>query len=722
MAKSRHKRDEISEQDPSRKNTVSPKEKTKLTRPRIDLSKLIIPISNKHIIAGILALIAMVFYANTFQNKFALDDDVVILRNDHVQAGIKGIPDLLNKDSFHGYLKKGTDFLPGGRYRPLSLITFAIEQSISKDNAFMGHLINVVLYGLSIGLLYLLLRNHFFKYKPDIAILSAFIFAILPIHTEVVANIKSRDEILSLIFIVLTLNSAMNYALNNKFKDLLLGLLYYSLTLLSKENGVVLILIIPLTMLYFTKLDYKSILVKSTGFLAVVIFYLVIRQSIIGGLKAEYEDLMTDPYLAATTIQKYCTIVYVQLKYLFLIFFPYQFSWDYSYNAIPYVNLTSPEFSVSIIVLSALLGYSVYTTFFSQNRNPIGYGLLFYFISMSLSANVLINIGAPMAERFTYQGTVGIAIAVAVLIYFGFEKLENIDLKIRRGVILAGLLVIAIPAFSITYKRNEQWYDSISVALADVITIPTSAKTNMSAGDASMAKGFRTPGTDYENRLTCFQNAVNYFNITLKITPEWKHAGKRMGEAYYEQAKISDSLGLIKKDEIAMKLFNSKDSANKISFNLLKLAVKWDTLRHNAWTNLGHMYARNNDKVNALNCFQQAVIQQANFKRLMTPNNESLSECDTSTYWHNLGTAHFELFENKMAQQGVSHLDSAAKFFEKSIKYGGNTADKWYDLGVVYYTAKKNKKAFECFTNALKINPNHQNAIRAYNLTKDSAD
>ena len=80
----------------------------------------------------IISIASFLLYANTFAHEYAQDDAIVITDNMYTQDGIKGIPGLLNKDTFFGFFKvEGKAALvAGGRYRPFSLITFAIEQEI----------------------------------------------------------------------------------------------------------------------------------------------------------------------------------------------------------------------------------------------------------------------------------------------------------------------------------------------------------------------------------------------------------------------------------------------------------------------------------------------------------------------------------------------------------------------------------------------------------------
>ena len=78
----------------------------------------------------VLALIGIIFYSTSLYNEYALDDGIIIHQNDHVIKGFKGIGDILTKDAYESFYRRmnATDQLAGGRYRPLSVVSFAIEQ------------------------------------------------------------------------------------------------------------------------------------------------------------------------------------------------------------------------------------------------------------------------------------------------------------------------------------------------------------------------------------------------------------------------------------------------------------------------------------------------------------------------------------------------------------------------------------------------------------------
>ena len=93
-----------------------------------------------HLVGIILGLIAFLLYSNTTNFTYVLDDSAAIVENQFVKKGIAGIPDLLKSDFWH------FSNLKLGYYRPLSLVTFAIEQQFFNGNPHISHFVNVAIY------------------------------------------------------------------------------------------------------------------------------------------------------------------------------------------------------------------------------------------------------------------------------------------------------------------------------------------------------------------------------------------------------------------------------------------------------------------------------------------------------------------------------------------------------------------------------------------------
>jgi hypothetical protein len=88
-------------------------------------------------------------YLNTLTHEFTQDDAIVIYDNMYTTKGISGIKGLFTKDTFFGFFKEEgkAKLVSGGRYRPLTPAMFALEYQIVGKNPFLGHLINILLYG-----------------------------------------------------------------------------------------------------------------------------------------------------------------------------------------------------------------------------------------------------------------------------------------------------------------------------------------------------------------------------------------------------------------------------------------------------------------------------------------------------------------------------------------------------------------------------------------------
>ena len=146
-------------------------------------------------ISVLLFAISAAVYVNTLGHDFALDDAIVITGNEYTKQGLAGIDEHLTRDSFTGFFGNERDLVMGGRYRPMSLIFFSIEYALFGETPVVGHFLNLLYYGLLVILIYFWLWRltregaHRLWSLPFVA---ALLFAVHPLHTEVVANIKGR--------------------------------------------------------------------------------------------------------------------------------------------------------------------------------------------------------------------------------------------------------------------------------------------------------------------------------------------------------------------------------------------------------------------------------------------------------------------------------------------------------------------------------------------------
>lgn len=163
-----------------------------------------------------IAVWAFLLYVNTLGHGWALDDAIVITDNMFTTRGVEGLGGIFSKDTFFGFFKvEGKETLvSGGRYRPLTVALFAVVYEMFGDKPGAFHFLTILLYALLCFVVYrvvrLLLAERFGGDSGAwLALIAAGLFAAHPTHTEVVANVKGCDEIVTLLFSMLTLGLSL---------------------------------------------------------------------------------------------------------------------------------------------------------------------------------------------------------------------------------------------------------------------------------------------------------------------------------------------------------------------------------------------------------------------------------------------------------------------------------------------------------------------------------
>lgn len=182
-------------------------------------------------------------YGNTIPNGFSFDDDYVTYNNDQVKKGFKGIPEILTS---RYSLKENHTF----GYRPVAKVTYAIEYQFFGENPHISHFINVLLYAVSGIVLYIFLSMVFSRFNPFILFITTLLFIAHPVHTEVVASLKNREEILSFLFGIISVITLIRFIKKRKPSDIIVSVISIILAIFSKLNAATFILIIPFA-LYF---------------------------------------------------------------------------------------------------------------------------------------------------------------------------------------------------------------------------------------------------------------------------------------------------------------------------------------------------------------------------------------------------------------------------------------------------------------------------------------
>lgn len=500
---------------------------------------------NVQLQSGLIFAFAFLLYANTLGHGFVLDDGIVITENMYTQAGIKGIGGIFSHDTFYGFFKEeGREtVVSGGRYRPMSLVFFALLYQIVGASPFLFHLFTVLAFALTCVILYrtllLLLtpQNAAIPGAHMVAWLATVLFAAHPIHTEVVANIKGCDEILALLGSLAALYCALKAWDSGERKwALAAGALFFA-ACLSKENAVAYAVLIPLALWFFrapfapaTEGKPSWLGVSGPVFIALAAF-LVIRGSILpwgasfgGGAPME---LLNNPFLKFdgntwvnfAPAEKLATIFYTLWKYVQLLFVPHPLTHDYYPRHIGIMTFSNPLVLLSLAVYAGLAYWVVRHW---KQRDVSVFGILAFLLPLGIVSNLVFPVGTNMNERFVYMPSVGFCLVIAWLL--------NKYLPQHRSLVL-GVFSVVVLLFSLkTVLRNASWTSDERLFMTDVAVSDNSAKLQTSCADILLfkAKKEKIP----EKQRTLCQEAITRLQKALEIYPNFKSAYILRGSAY----------------------------------------------------------------------------------------------------------------------------------------------------------------------------------------------
>jgi len=502
----------------------------------------------KNIVYLVLFFCSSIIYVNTINNRFALDDQLAIYDNKFVKQGVSGIKDIFTHDAFVGFFgERGSRLISGGRYRPFSFATFALEtQLFGTPNSdiehshlpFYFHMINVLLYGLLCVFVFRFLLLVFpmsvshkdsneSKWFFSLAFLASLLFAFHPIHTEVVANIKGRDEILAFLFSLLAIVFSFEKDSYLDWKKQILIFLLFLIALLSKENAITFLGILPLVLFFQNKkwLDLDAFK-RYLPFAVATLFYLVLRFKYTQtSVTQESTEILNNPFYLATTAQKYATILYSFIKYLWLLIAPMHLTHDYYYNQIPYKNFTDPLVlaSIGMMLLVSFLLFKSY-----KKKTAIFFGLMFFIITFAIVSNVFFTVGIIMNERFVFTSSLGFCVLLAYGIQYLSDRLKwSHTHSLLIAVIICGIYSIKV------YTRNQDWYDNFTLFSADYATSYHSAKVATALGGTYVDMSDTAKNTALKNHF--LDTAIHILQRSIAIYPTNSQPLLLLGNAYLKR-------------------------------------------------------------------------------------------------------------------------------------------------------------------------------------------
>lgn len=492
----------------------------------------------------IAVLVAVMYFQTVGFDQYVLDDHLYVPGNSFVTRGIgcdfgtedrlswecvqENFKNIFGKDVLVGYFQKeNTGGLAGGRFRPLSLYTFAIEYEIfGGPSPQFSHFINLLLYTGICFLVFLISHQLAQKYELNtwVPLIITVLYCAHPLHVEVVANIKGRMEMMATLFAFAGTYGLLKYLDSTSKKHLFLSLFSFFLGMLSKEETVTFLAIIPCLILMLKGINAQSIK-KSSWFLIPFALYFVIRAQVFGdalnvsGGSGGEDLLLNNPFLDVGFSEKYATIFYTWWRYLELTIVPFPLTHDYYPKHIPIVGFGN---------IRALLGVlfavgSVALMLIWRKKFPlICFGLYWYWVTFSITSNFVFNVGTFMNERFQFIPSFGLILSLVLLVHHYIKSVS-----IKRYLFVGFTLVF----IGLSFTRAQVWESNYKLFSTDVEVSSNSIKSNMEIADELISKGESTQNPKY------YEEAKQYLNKASALDPTFIGPHDLMGKVMFYQGE-----------------------------------------------------------------------------------------------------------------------------------------------------------------------------------------
>ncbi len=666
---------------------------------------------NMRLIYGIFILLAFILYGQTLSYDYALDDSIVIKKNEFTKQGVAGIDDILSNDTFVGFFGKKKNLVAGGRYRPLSVVTFAIEYELFGLRPGISHFINILLYALTGILLFkilsvLLVQFSSKKWQFSIPFITTLLFMAHPVHTEVVANIKGRDEIMTLLGSLLALWYTLKFLDKKQVKYLAYSFMAFFLAFMSKENTVTFLAVIPLAVFFFTKHSIKDNLISLTPLLLATLIFLGIRQKILGSFSAPVAaELMNNPFLEASVGEKFATIFYTLLLYIKLLIFPHPLTYDYYPKQIPIIGWGDIRAWGSLLIYAGMLGTAAF--YFIKNLlsrigvlpnreenkslNLIFFAILFYVATLSVVSNLVFPVGTFMNERFIFISSISFVLIVA---WFLSHKLPSIipNLKKYEQVVTIILVVLMVGYSAKSIARNTAWKDDPTLFMTDVETSTESAKGNAAA--ASIYREMAQSASIKANKDKYYKKTIELFTQALNVYPGYFDVCLDLGVVHYRYNKnlpqtkkyFKQAFGINPDNPKVLQFVNAifndvKDPKQKLKFlNELDAAKPGrDDIKYT----IGSTYGKDmNNLPKAIESFEQAIA--------INPNNS-------------------DVLKDLSVAYGMSNqYEKSIEVAKRALKFKPNDAQIYVNISINYRNLGDEVQAGEYYKKAGEIDPKYK--------------
>ncbi|HEU0085986.1 MAG TPA: tetratricopeptide repeat protein [Candidatus Paceibacterota bacterium] len=459
-------------------------------------NKIFTKASTPYIIFAVLGL--FLYFQSLFFDFTYLDDNVLILRNAYLLDSFANFFELFKSDVFNSAQGMAS------YYRPILNVSFMFDYQLGGISPFIYHFSNVILHILSVSLVYIFLQK--LNVRKDLSFIFSLFFLIHPALSQAVSWIPGRNDTLLAVFLLSTFIVYLKYLDSKKWSHLLYALIFFTLSIFTKESALVILPLIFIYVFFVRRDDFKKIsnyyFFLPTGVLSVIWFGM--RAS---ALKNSPPIILGD--LFASVINNFPALIQLFGK----VFLPFNLS------VLPIMRDTTFIYGIISIVLFSLFMYFGKVT---DWRKVIFGAIWFVVLLIPTFVRPNPNLPADFIEHRLYLPMVGLLIVLAQITW-----IRKFDFKNRYAVAI--LAVILITFGTINFTHSKYFADKLAFWNNAAENSPSYPLARRNLGAMEYLEGN-------------FEKAEDEFKTALVLNPNEPMANNNLGLIYFRQGKFEDAL------------------------------------------------------------------------------------------------------------------------------------------------------------------------------------
>lgn len=717
--------------------------------------------------AGVVFVFAVACFMNSYQGDFVFDDSEAILSNNDLKSETP-LSDLFVHDFWGSKLDSKTSHKS---YRPLTVLTFRWNYFLSGGPYPMSfHIVNIILHGLVSVLMLavfslVLAGSHNDREgrplfgAPKASLACAILFAIHPIHTESVAGIVGRADLLCALLFILSflcyVRSCCQDTVSRTHATLhrpetfslawfCLSVVFCGLSVLCKEQGITvigicsaydIIVICQVDVLRLLRLKkstenqnqeaspsvtkqntsgdwFKSLCVRHL-FLAITgAAILVTRWRVMGSAPPVFQVFDNPHSFVNGTLLRTLNYNYLYALNCWILVNPWWLCFDWSMGSVPTIDSVSDPRVLAVIVLWVVLAFCLYSACvgpIGQQQRQLTMALALLIVPFLPASNLFFRVGFVIAERVLYLSTAGFCILVVMGICKLQQKFSSMNTRYCLFFLVAVFMIRSI-------QRSNEWKTEMALFTAGAKTCPLNAKVHYNIGKLN---------SDLGN----IEKAISKYRLAISLNPEYDQAMNNLGNLLKDQGKNKEAEQLLRRAVEIRPDF----AAAWMNLGIVQAALKkpreaeqsyHKALRHrrkypDCYYNLGNLYLDMGQHQMALNAWRNATLLKPKHLNawsnmvILLDNIEKLEQAEmvgkeAVKLFPNDPTPYFNL-ANVMGK--ADRYKESEQYFLKAIQLSGNSpvAKMYANLGVLYHRWDKPAEAERAYMKALELDPSIHN-------------